>query len=143
MYLKVDDIIEWVESYNQTDAPLKGKELETFIKELHNKIAQMDFSVNEGTTIIAYSGFSNGEEAWKIAKETSKQAGKGATYISDLPAGTLIGESKEYNNIIESLKEIKSNIKGEVPKIKISEEKIRAMMAELEEIRRSKEIYEI
>lgn len=81
MYLTVADIIEWVEDYNKTDAPLKGTELETFIKELHNKIAQMDYSVSEGTTIIGYSGESNGARAWEIAAKTSAQAGKGATYM--------------------------------------------------------------
>lgn len=46
--------------------------------------------------------------------------------------------NKEYNNIIEFLKEIKSNIKGEVPKIKISEEKIKKMLARAEEIEKMK-----
>ena len=34
MYLTAEEIIEWVEEYNNTDAPLKGKNLEMFIKEL-------------------------------------------------------------------------------------------------------------
>ena len=61
MYLKAEEIIEWVEEYNNSGAPLKGKNLEMFIKELHYKIDQMDYSVDKGTTIIGYSGESNGE----------------------------------------------------------------------------------
>ena len=52
MYLKAEEIIEWVEEYNNTGAPLKGKKLEMFIKDLHYKIDQMDYSVNKGTTIM-------------------------------------------------------------------------------------------
>lgn len=66
--------------------------IEQFVMELHNQIEQMDFSVKEGTTIVGYSGFSNGKAAWEIAQEVSKIAGKRAIYISNLPAGTLIGE---------------------------------------------------
>ena len=91
MYLTAEEIIECLEEYNNTDAPLKGQNLEMFIKELLYKIDQMDYSVDKGKTIIGYSGESNGEKAWEIVAKTSEQAGKGATYISDLPAGTLIG----------------------------------------------------
>lgn len=50
----------------------------------------MDFSISKGTIVIAYSGKSNGENAWLIADKVSKVAGKDALYITDLPAGTLI-----------------------------------------------------
>lgn len=49
----------------------------------------MDFSKPKGTTVIAYSGKSNGENAWLIADIVSKVTGKDALYISDLLAGTL------------------------------------------------------
>lgn len=44
--------------------------------------------------------------------------------------------NKEYNDIIEFLKDIESNIKGEVPKIKFSDDDIKEMLAELEDMRK-------
>lgn len=65
----------------------------------------MNFAVSKDTVIIGYSGESNGKEAWKIASSVSDKANEGATYISDLSAGKLIGVyrkdlSKALENIV-------------------------------------------
>ena len=47
--------------------------------------------------------------------------------------------NREYNDIIEFLKNIKSNIKGELPKINLTEEKIQKMLAELEKMEKERQ----
>lgn len=96
MALSVPDIIKFVEEWRSKngfadDVKLNDNQIATFVSELHAQIEQMDFSVKEGTTIVRYSGFSNGKAAWEIAQEVSEITGKNAIYISNLPAGTLIG----------------------------------------------------
>ena len=49
----------------------------------------MDFSIPEGSTVIGYSGNSNGEQVWKIVQEAAHAEGSTGFYISDLPAGKL------------------------------------------------------
>ena len=61
----------------------------------------------------------------------SKSTGKYVTYFE----GKV---DEEYENFEEVLKDIKKDIKGELPDIHFTEDKIKAMMAELEEIRRKK-----
>ena len=61
----------------------------------------------------------------------SKSTGKYLTYFE----GKV---NRKYDDFIMFLHEIKRNIKGEAPKIKFSEEKLKAMMAELEEMRKNK-----
>ena len=61
----------------------------------------------------------------------SKSTGKYITYFE----GKV---NRTYDDFMMILYGIKKSIKGEAPKIKFTEEKIRAMMAELEEIRRNK-----
>ena len=109
MALSVKDIINFVENWRSNNGladnvKLSEKQIASFVSELQHQIEQMDFSVKEGTTIVGYSGYSNGEQAWKIAKQVSTVAGKGATYISDLPAGTLIGENRA--KLVEALNEV-------------------------------------
>ena len=99
MALSVTDIINFVENWRSNNGladnvKLSESQIVNFVSELQHQIEQMDFSVKEGTIIVGYSGYSNGEQTWKIAEQVSTVAGKGATYISDLPAGTLIGKSR-------------------------------------------------
>ena len=95
MSLGINNILVWIRNYNKTNIPIPDNQIAGFIKELHSKIMQMDFSVNKGTTVIAYSGTTNGNEAWKVAEAASVQAGNKAMYISDLPAGQLIAKYRK------------------------------------------------
>lgn len=61
----------------------------------------------------------------------SKSTGKYITYFE----GKV---NRTYDEFMMILYRIKKSIKGEAPKIKFTEDKIRAMMAELEEIRKNK-----
>ena len=98
----IDFIKQWA---NDNGFAESNSQVVKFVSELQNEIKKMNFSVPEGTTIIAYSGFSNGEQTWKIAKQVSTAAGDGATYISDLPAGTLIGGENRVA-LVKALKEV-------------------------------------
>lgn len=97
MEVKINDILQFIRNWRNNkgiadDVKLTSDQITTFISELHIQIAQMDFSVLHGTTIIAYTGESNGVRAWEIADKVSENAGDNAMYISNLPAGELIGE---------------------------------------------------
>ena len=64
MALQVDDIIEFVETWRiengiANNLELSNDQIIKFVSELQNKIAEMDYSVPEGVTIIGYSGNSN------------------------------------------------------------------------------------
>ena len=61
----------------------------------------------------------------------SKSTGEYITYFE----GKV---NRKYDDFIKFLYGIKKSIRGEAPKIKFTEEKIKAMMAELEEMRKSK-----
>lgn len=72
MALGVNDILDFIQSWRGNngladDIKLSENQIEQFVMELHNQIEQMDFSVKEGTTIVGYSGVSNGKAAWEIA----------------------------------------------------------------------------
>lgn len=115
MALSVTDIINFVENWRSNNGladnvKLSESQIVNFVSELQHKIEQTDFSVKEGTTIVGYSGFSNGKRAWKIAQEVSKITGKRAIYISNLPAGTLIGENRP--DLVNALSKVveKSNV---------------------------------
>lgn len=63
-----------------------------FITELQDKISQMDFTVPNNTTIIGYSGESNGKRCFEIVHKITENQGDGARYISNLPAGKLLND---------------------------------------------------
>lgn len=91
----IEDIIKFVKDWcdkNQIpqDVDLNDMQIAKFVNELQVEIAKMNFSVPEGTTIIAYSGFSNGNSAYEIAKQASENSGESVTYIKDLLAGELL-----------------------------------------------------
>lgn len=83
MALSIDDIVERIK-YKEVE--FLGKKLEKdqivqFVKELQGWIMQMDFSLPEGTTVVAYSGEANTDYAWEVAREISTIAGDEAIYI--------------------------------------------------------------
>ena len=109
------DVLDWIDRYNKGKTTLKGKELEEFIEELHKKIVQMDYSVPDGATIIGYSGQSNKQDAWKIAKSASEKAGDKAVYISKLNPGEFIG--KDRWKLEDALKKVVGNDEKTISKI--------------------------
>lgn len=103
----INDIIDfvsgWLESKGYTvDEPLTDEQITEFVGELQEEILNMDVSLPKGTTIIGYSGFSNGNPAWKIVKQITESAGDGAIYITDLPAGQLINDA-EFQKALSNL----------------------------------------
>lgn len=103
----VKDILNYVKNWIPS-GPVDGKLSEVqkaeFAKGLQSQINQMDFSVPKGVTIVGYSGYSNNDPAWKIAKTVSEQMKDKAMYISDLPAGQLIGKYRD--TLIQAMDEI-------------------------------------
>lgn len=56
-YNTIDDIIKFVEEYGEkVGRQLQGEEIADFVKQLQQEISKMDFSLPEGTTVIAYAG---------------------------------------------------------------------------------------
>lgn len=91
MVLNSTDVINFVKNWREnnglsSEIKLNNKQIEKFVKELQKQISKMDFSVPAKTTVIAYSGSSNGSHAFEIAKKVSENAKDGAIYITDLQA---------------------------------------------------------
>jgi len=108
VYNTPDDVIKFVKGWRDKkgiadDVELTDEQLDMFQGELLAEVGKMDFSVPKGTVIIAYSGSHGVDDiepekslgAWKIARNTSEKLGDGATYISNLPAGELIGAKRQ------------------------------------------------
>ena len=105
MGLSVGDIIDFVEKEIEVcqGKKLSDKEVLDFVGRLQSKIAQMDFSVPEGTTMVAYSGWANDcTYAWEVAKGASVKAGDGVTYIGELEGGKLLND-KTFIQSVKSL----------------------------------------
>ena len=103
---KIEDIFQFVKEWRSTkgipdDTILTEDQIEIFVGELQKEICKMDFSLPEGTTIIGYSGSSNGTPAWKIIGQISSDLGDDVKYISDLPAGQLL--DVDYRDDFEAL----------------------------------------
>ena len=95
-YLTQDDIFEFAENYRSANGLGEGKlteeQVARFVGELQERVALMDYSIPKGSTIIGYSGWSNGEQVWKIVQEAAHAEGSAGFYISDLPAGKLLND---------------------------------------------------
>ena len=78
---------------------LTDEQIAKFVGELQERVAKMDYSIPEGSTVIGYSGNSNGEQVWKIVREAAHAEGSAGFYISDLPAGKLL--NKPYREDLE------------------------------------------
>ncbi len=90
-YNEIPDIINFVESYSEKiGRQLQGDEIAEFVKQLQQEIAKMNFSLPEGTTVIAYTGAYNGVPLHKTAKAVADTKGDGERCISNFPAGTLL-----------------------------------------------------
>ena len=66
MALSVNDALNFIRNWRGNNGltdniKLSESQIASFVSELQHQIEQMDFSVKEGTTIVGYSGYSNGE----------------------------------------------------------------------------------
>ena len=108
-YLTQDDIFEFAENYRSANGLGEGKltdeQIAKFVGELQERVARMDYSIPEGSTIIGYSGNSNGEQVWKIVREAAHAEGSAGFYISDLPAGQLLN-NKARTRLEEAIAKI-------------------------------------
>ncbi len=91
-YYTERDIVDFAENWRSANGfaegeTLAGEQIAKFVGELQERVARMDYSIPEGSTIIGYSGNSNGEQVWKIVREAAHAEGSAGFYISDLPAG--------------------------------------------------------
>ena len=96
-YLSQNDIFEFAEDWRSASGFAKGEtltdeQIAKFVGELQERVALMDYSIPKGSTIIGYSGWSNGEQVWKIVREAAHAEGSAGFYISDLPAGKLLND---------------------------------------------------
>ena len=93
-YYTEEDIIEFAQNWRSANGLGEGKltdeQISRFVGELQERVALMDYRIPEGSTIIGYSGNSNGEQVWKIVREAAHAEGSAGFYISDLPAGKLL-----------------------------------------------------
>ena len=96
-YKMINDIVEFVKQYYENNGRkelVEEEELAKFVEKLETEIGKMEFSVSEGTTVIAYTGTHNGIPSHKVAKQVSQSLGNSATYNSDLDAGKLLINEK-------------------------------------------------
>ena len=82
----IQDILDFVENWKTNNGYDAGeivpdKEITRFVGELQDMVGNMDYSLPKDTTIIGYSGSSNGDPCWKIADNLSSK-GDDYTYIS-------------------------------------------------------------
>ena len=113
-YLTQDDIFEFAENYRSANGLGEGKlteeQVARFVGELQERVALMDYRIPKGSTIIGYSGWSNGEQVWKIVQEAAHAEGSAGFYISDLPAGKLLnGDFRDQ--LKDAIKKIANNDK--------------------------------
>ncbi|MBQ7943876.1 MAG: hypothetical protein IJ326_07430 [Lachnospiraceae bacterium] len=96
----INKVIKFVNDYYSANGVLKKEEdIAKFVQELQNQIADMDFTVNEGTTVIGYTGRSNGKNCYEIAGSVYETTKGEAIYISSLPAGKLLNNTLFQNAI--------------------------------------------
>ena len=114
-YLTQDDIFEFAENYRSANGLGEGKlteeQVARFVGELQERVALMDYRIPEGSTIIGYSGKSNGEQVWKIVREAAHAEGSAGFYISDLPAGQLLN-NKARTRLEEAIAKITDDEKA-------------------------------
>ena len=103
-YYTERDIVDFVKNWRSANGfaesdGLPEEQIAKFVGELQERVALMDYSIPKGSTIIGYSGWSNGEQVWKIVQEAAHAEGSAGFYISDLPAGKLL--NKPYREDLE------------------------------------------
>ncbi len=94
-YNTIDDIVNFIDEYyvkSGRQELIKEAEIAEFIKQLQQEIAKMNFSLPEGTTVIAYTGTYNDVKLYTTAEAVTQTMGDGARYISNLPAGKLLND---------------------------------------------------
>ena len=113
-YYTERDIIDFAENWRSANGLGEGKltdeQIAKFVGELQERVALMDYRIPEGSTVIGYSGNSNGEQVWKIVQEAAHAEGSAGFYISDLPAGKLLN-----GDFRDQLKDAIAEIAGSEP----------------------------
>lgn len=105
-YNTVGDVLDFIDNWRTQKGlslteRLSDEQIGQFVKDLHGEVEKMDFTLPKGTIILGYSGVHGSKAdgkpvcAWEIADGVSKKLGDEATYISDLPAGELIGDDRK------------------------------------------------
>ena len=108
-YYAERDIVDFAENWRSANGLGEGKltdeQISRFVGELQERVAKMDYSIPEGSTVIGYSGNSNGEQVWKIVREAAHAEGSAGFYISDLPAGRLLNDGfrRDLRTAIEKI----------------------------------------
>ena len=114
-----NEVIQWLQEYKKTlgGCYLDKERIPDFVKELQDKIGQMDWSQVEGKTIVAYSGSmgvtnAKGEPvwAWQIVKQiipddTELAEKSQGTYLRATEPGMVYNHPDFMNNLIEILGE--------------------------------------
>ena len=103
-YYTERDIIDFAENWRSANGfteteRIADEQIARFIGELQERVAQMNYAIPKGSTVIGYSGNSNGEQVWKIVREAAHAEGSAGFYISELPAGKLL--NKPYREDLE------------------------------------------
>ena len=70
-YYTERDIVDFAENWRSVNGFAEGEtladeQIARFVGELQERVAKMDYSIPEGSTVIGYSGGSNGTPAWEI-----------------------------------------------------------------------------
>ena len=119
-YYAERDIIDFAENWRSANGLGEGKltdeQIAKFVGELQERIARMDYRIPKGSTIIGYSGWSNGEQVWKIVREAAHAEGSAGFYISDLPAGKLLNDDFR-DQLKDAIKKIANNDKEAAERI--------------------------
>ena len=84
-YKTVEDVIEFVLEYGKKyGRTLQGSEITRFVEKLQQEIGNMDFSVPEGATVIAYTGTYNGIASYKVANKVSCHASNYSSHLRQI-----------------------------------------------------------
>lgn len=80
-YYTEEDIIEFAQNWRSANGFAEGEtladeQIARFVGELQERVALMDYRIPKGSTIIGYSGWSNGEQVWKICSGSRSCGGK-------------------------------------------------------------------
>ena len=120
-YYTEKDIVEFAQNWRSANGfteteRIADEQIAKFVGELQERVALMDYSIPKGSTVIGYSGWSNGEQVWKIVEKTAHAEGSAGFYISDLPAGKLLNDDFR-DQLEDAIKKIANNDKEAAERI--------------------------
>ena len=112
-----NEVIQWLKEYKKTlgGCYLDKERIPDFVKELQNKIGQMDWSQVEGKSVIAYSGGMGvtnemGKPVWAwnvveeiIPTEPELAAKSQGTFLRVTEPGILYNDKKGFQTLLEEI----------------------------------------